>query len=76
MGFAFATRSVRTRITKTPSGGRVSEQVDRHVRSSGYRTLLSVMDLSAVQPEVRFDTVVETAAMELIEAMMKRRQAS
>jgi quinol monooxygenase YgiN len=48
------------------------EQLDRHVRSNEYRTLLSVMDLSVVQPEVRFDTVVKTAGMELIEDTMKR----
>jgi quinol monooxygenase YgiN len=49
------------------------EQLDRHVRSAEYRTLLSVMDLSAVRPEVRFDTVVKTAGMELIEDTMKGR---
>ncbi|MFI5396838.1 MAG: putative quinol monooxygenase [Candidatus Binatia bacterium] len=48
------------------------EQLDRHVRSTEYRTLLSVMDLSTVQPEVRFNTVVQTAGMELIEDTMKR----
>ena len=46
------------------------EQLDRHVRSSEYRTLLSVMDLSAVQPEVRFNTVAKTAGMELIRDAM------
>jgi quinol monooxygenase YgiN len=50
------------------------EQLDRHVRSPGYRTLLSVMDLSAVQPEVRFNTVLETAGMELIEDAMRSDQ--
>jgi len=50
------------------------EQMDRHVRSPEYRTLLSVMDLSAVQPEVRFNTVVETAGMELIEGTMRSDQ--
>ncbi len=48
------------------------EQLEQHVRSPEYRTLLSMMDLSAVEPEVRFNTVVKTAGMELIEDTMKR----
>ncbi len=51
------------------------EQLDEHVRSTEYRTVLSVMDLSVVEPEVRFATVVTTAGMELIEDTMKRTAA-
>ena len=47
------------------------EQLDRHVRSDEYRTLLSVMDMSTVQPEIRFDEVVPIAGMELIEDTRK-----
>jgi quinol monooxygenase YgiN len=50
------------------------EQLDRHVRSEEYRTLLSVMDMSTVEPEVRFDTVVRTAGLDLIEDTRQGRQ--
>jgi quinol monooxygenase YgiN len=38
----------------------------RHVGSPQYRRILAALDMSDVQPEVRFDKVVETTGMQLI----------
>lgn len=39
----------------------------RHLRSPQYRKILAALDLAEAQPEVRFDTVLETQGMRLIE---------
>ena len=39
----------------------------RHLRSHQYRKILAALDLADARPEVRFDTVLETTGMQLIE---------
>lgn len=43
------------------------DDLERHVRSPQYRKILAAFDMSDGQPEIRFDTVVETKGMQLIE---------
>ncbi|HYC56915.1 MAG TPA: antibiotic biosynthesis monooxygenase [Candidatus Binatia bacterium] len=43
------------------------EALHAHIRSCAYRSLLEVMDMSASPPLLRFDTVLETAGLELVE---------
>ena len=38
----------------------------RHLRSPQYRKILIALDMADAEPEVRFDTVVETVGMQLI----------
>lgn len=38
----------------------------RHLKSAQYRKILAALDMSDVQPEIRFDTVIESAGMRLI----------
>lgn len=40
--------------------------LERHIRSDEYRTLLAVIDMSMRQPDIRFFTVDKTAGMEMI----------
>ncbi len=42
------------------------DDLERHLRSSQYKKVLAALDMSDVQPELRFDTVVETRGMQLI----------
>jgi len=42
------------------------EDLERHVGSTTYRTLLGVLDQSITQPEIRFDTIADTAGLECI----------
>ena len=42
------------------------EDLKRHLRSPRYRKILTALDMSDAQPEIRFDTVVETSGMQLI----------
>jgi len=41
--------------------------VKRHLRSPQYRKILAALDMADAEPQIRFDTVVETAGMRLIE---------
>ena len=45
---------------------RSEDDLRRHLQSPQYRKILAALDMSDVQPEIRFDTVVETAGMRLI----------
>jgi quinol monooxygenase YgiN len=45
------------------------ESLDRHVRSDDYRIILSLMELSIKAPEIKFNTISKTDAMEVIEAL-------
>ncbi len=46
---------------------RTREDLDRHLRSQRYTKILAALDMADAEPEVRFDTVVETVGMQLIE---------
>jgi quinol monooxygenase YgiN len=48
--------------------------ITRHIASDEYRALLAAMDLSTIEPDVRFYMVGKTAGLELIAA--KRATAS
>ncbi len=43
------------------------DDLKRHLRSPQYKKILAALDMANVEPEIRFDTVVETAGMRLIE---------
>jgi len=43
------------------------DTLESHLRSSQYQKILAALDMANVQPEIRFDTVAETAGMQLIE---------
>jgi len=47
------------------------EDLDRHIRTENEQRILALMDLLSVQPELRFNTVSQTAGMELIEDVLK-----
>jgi len=57
------------------SGNRISyeerwvslERLNGHIRSDLYRNILVAIDMSARSPVVKFETVADTAGMELIE---------
>ncbi len=40
--------------------------LERHLRSPQYKKILAAFDMSDSQPDMRFDTVVETKGMQLI----------
>ena len=44
------------------------KNLDRHLRSNGFRDLLSVLDLASELPEVRIHTVTETRGLEVVRA--------
>jgi quinol monooxygenase YgiN len=46
-----------------------------HVRSDGFKVVLSVLDCASGQPEVRFDTIASSMGMELITACRQGRKA-
>ena len=46
---------------------RSQEDLNRHLRTPRYKRVLAALDMSNVQPEIQFDTVVETKGMQLIE---------
>jgi quinol monooxygenase YgiN len=41
-------------------------EMDVHVRSEGYRSVLAAMDLSQEQPVIRFDTVATRGGLEIV----------
>ena len=43
------------------------DDLEGHLRSKHYRKMLAALDMSDARPEIRFDTVVETNGMRLIE---------
>jgi quinol monooxygenase YgiN len=42
------------------------DDLKRHLRSPQYKKILAALDMSNSQPEMRFDTVIETKGMQLI----------
>ncbi len=45
---------------------RAENDLKRHLGSPQYRKILMALDMADAEPEVRFDTVVKTADMQLI----------
>jgi quinol monooxygenase YgiN len=43
------------------------EDMLRHLRSEAYRRVLLVVEMAEEPPEIRFDTILETSGVELIE---------
>ncbi len=48
-------------------------ELDRHLTSSAYKTLVAAIELSAKPPAIRFDSVAERAGIEVIEAARRSR---
>ena len=46
--------------------------LDQYIRSDLYRTILAVMETASEPPEMRFDTLAQTAGMEVVEAARDR----
>ena len=42
------------------------DDLEHHIRSPQYNKILAAFDMSSTQPDMRFDTVVETQGMQLI----------
>ncbi len=42
------------------------DDLERHLRSPQYKKILAAFDMSKAQPDMRFNTVVETQGMQLI----------
>ena len=47
------------------------EDLERHIAKDNQRRLLGLMDLLSEKPELRFNTVLHTAGMDLIESVLK-----
>lgn len=45
------------------------EGLDYHIKSDRYRIILSLMELSTNAPEIKFNTILKTEGMEVIEAV-------
>ncbi len=45
---------------------RTRNDLERHLRTPQYRKILEVIDMSADQPVVRFNAVVETKGLKLV----------
>ena len=43
------------------------EDLNRHLRSDEYRNVLLVMEMAMEQPEIRFETILRTNGIEIIE---------
>ncbi len=43
------------------------DDLNCHLRTPQYKRILAALDMADVPPEIRFDTVVETKGMQLIE---------
>ena len=42
------------------------DDLERHLRSRQYKKILAAFDMSCSQPDMRFNTVIETKGMQLI----------
>ncbi|MHB8882808.1 MAG: putative quinol monooxygenase [Thermodesulfovibrionales bacterium] len=51
---------------------KTQKDLESHIRTDNQRRLLALMDLMSEQPELRFNTVSQTAGMELIEDVLHR----
>lgn len=49
---------------------KTQKDLDNHIRSDNQRRLLVLMDFLSEKPELRFNTVLKTAGMELIEDVL------
>jgi len=47
------------------------EDLNRHLRSDEYRNVLLVMEMAVEQPEIRFETILSTNGIEIIEKARK-----
>ena len=47
------------------------KDLESHIRTDNQRRLLTLMDLLSEQPEFRFNTISQTAGMDLIEDVLK-----
>jgi quinol monooxygenase YgiN len=45
------------------------EDLERHIRSPQYRQLLEIIELSAQEPEITFQTIAKTEGLEVVEAI-------
>ncbi len=45
---------------------KTQDDLERHLRSRQYKKILAAFDMSNAQPDMRFNTVVETRGMQLI----------
>ena len=50
---------------------KTQNDLERHIRTDSQRRILALMDLLSEQPELQFNTVSQTAGMELIEDVLK-----
>ena len=46
------------------------DDFERHIRTENYRRLLALMDLLSEPPELQFNTVSQTAGMELLSTVL------
>ena len=46
------------------------DDLEKHVRTGNYRRLLALMDLLSEPPELQFNTVSQTAGMELLSTVL------
>src|SRR5208337_2117807 len=51
---------------------KTQRDLESHIRSDNQRRMLALMDLLSEQPELQFNTVSNTAGMELIEDVLHR----
>jgi len=51
---------------------KTQRDLESHLRSDNQRRMLALMDLLSEQPELQFNTVSNTAGMELIEDVLHR----
>jgi quinol monooxygenase YgiN len=49
--------------------------MDAHIRSTDYRLMLAVIDLSTAPPQIRFDVTEPIGGLDLVWAMREGRQA-
>jgi quinol monooxygenase YgiN len=50
---------------------KTQEDLESHIRTDNQRRLLGLMDLLSEQPELRFNSVLHTAGMDLVENVFK-----
>ena len=45
------------------------KDLERHIRSECYRSILTLMDMSSKTPEIRFNTIAYSAGIEVVQAI-------
>ncbi len=53
---------------------RSEEEFVRHLRSAEYRKVLLVLEMAQKQPEIRFDTIISSTGIEVIEKAREHAQ--